>query len=47
MKEDGFDLVHRKEPGFLSILAERMLAFMTAPRGLLLPASRSRRVDRS
>ncbi len=47
MKEDGFDLVHRKEPGFLSVLAERMLAFMTAPRGLLLPASRSRRVDRS
>lgn len=44
---DGFELVHQRDPGWLAALAERMLAFMTAPRGPLLPAPRAPRADRS
>lgn len=44
---EPFALAHRKDPAWPSVLAERMLAVMTAPRGLLLPAPRARRPDRS
>ena len=45
--QSGFELVHRRDPSWLSVLAERMLAFMTAPRAALPPALRARRADRS
>jgi 1-acyl-sn-glycerol-3-phosphate acyltransferase len=44
---DAFELVHRRDPAWPSVLAERMLAVMTTPRGLLLPAPRAARADRS